>query len=101
MTSKERIERIMQHKEADRVPILDKPWRGTVMRWENEGMPCGMDWRDYFGVDKVQTISADITPQYPKTVLEETEEYEIVTSPWGVTMKNFKALDSHAGIYRL
>lgn len=37
MTSKERIERIMQHKEADRVPILDKPWRGTVMRWENEG----------------------------------------------------------------
>ena len=94
MTSKERIERIMQHKEADRVPILDKPWRGTVMRWENEGMPHGMDWRDYFGVDKVQTISADITPQYPKTVLEETEEYEIVMSPWGVTMKNFKALDS-------
>ena len=94
MTSKERIERIMQHKEADRVPILDKPWRGTVLRWEQEGMPCGMDWRDYFEVDKVQTISADITPQYPVTVLEETDEYEIVTSPWGVTMKNFKALDS-------
>ena len=48
MTSRERIERIMQHKEADRVPILDNPRRGTVMRREQEGMPRGMDWRDYF-----------------------------------------------------
>ena len=48
MTSKERFSRMFQHKEADRVPIFDSPWAGTIARWEREGMPKGMDWRDYF-----------------------------------------------------
>ena len=62
MTSKERFSRMFQHKEADRVPIFDSPWAGTIARWEREGMPKGMDWRDYFDTDKVSTISVDITP---------------------------------------
>ena len=57
MTSWERIKRMYEHKEADRVPFVDSPWAGTVNRWHREGMPAGMDWRDYFGVDKVQPIS--------------------------------------------
>ena len=77
-TSKERIERIMQHKEGGSgVPILDKPWRGTVMRW-GKTRGCRAAWTGAITLAwiKCQTISADITPQYPKTVLEETEEYE-------------------------
>ena len=94
MTSKERFSRMFQHKEADRVPIFDSPWAGTIARWEREGMPQGMDWRDYFDTDKVSTISVDITPRYEEKVLEETEDYRIVTSEWGVTMKQFKEQDS-------
>ena len=94
MTSKERFSRMFQHKEADRVPIFDSPWAGTIARWEREGMPKGMDWRDYFGTDKVSTISIDITPRYEEKVLEETDDYRIVTSEWGVTMKQFKEQDS-------
>lgn len=94
MTSKERFSRMFQHKEADRVPIFDSPWAGTIARWEREGMPKGMDWRDYFDTDKVSTISVDITPRYEEKVLEETEDYRIVTSEWGVTMKQFKEQDS-------
>lgn len=94
MTSKERFSRMFQHKEADRVPIFDSPWAGTIARWEREGMPQGMDWRDYFGTDKVSTISIDITPRYEEKVLEETDDYRIVTSEWGVTMKQFKEQDS-------
>ena len=94
MTSKERFSRMFQHKEADRVPIFDSPWAGTIARWEREGMPKGMDWRDYFDTDKVSTISVDITPRYEKKVLEETDDYRIVTSEWGVTMKQFKEQDS-------
>ncbi|WP_166542594.1 hypothetical protein [Acutalibacter sp. 1XD8-36] len=45
MTTKERFERIYQHKEADRVPVFDSPWAGTIARWEREGMPKGVDWR--------------------------------------------------------
>lgn len=94
MTSKERFSRMFQHREADRVPIFDSPWAGTIARWEREGMPKGMDWRDYFDTDKVSTISVDITPRYEEKVLEETDDYRIVTSEWGVTMKQFKEQDS-------
>lgn len=39
MTTKDRILRVINHKEADRVPIIDTPWEGTVSRWLREGMP--------------------------------------------------------------
>ena len=94
MTTKERFSRMFQHKEADRVPIFDNPWAGAIARWEREGIPTGMDWRDYFDVEKVRTIVVDISPQYPLKVLEETDRWRIVTSPWGVTMREFKELDS-------
>ena len=38
MTTHERILRMYQHREADRVPIIDHPWRGAIARWEREGM---------------------------------------------------------------
>jgi uroporphyrinogen decarboxylase len=94
MTSKERISRILDHKEADRVPIVDLPWAGTLLRWKREGMPTDADWRDYFGVDKIEYIYVDNSPRYGMEVLEETDKYVISTTPWGVTLKNFKVPDS-------
>lgn len=94
MTTHERFSRMFKHQEADRIPIIDSPWRGTIQRWEREGMPAGMDWRDYFQVDKVAHIGVDISPRYPIQVIEETADYKIATSPWGVTMKQFKTADS-------
>ena len=94
MTTHERILRMYQHREADRVPITDSPWSGTVRRWRREGMPEGMDWRDYFGVDKIESIGVDITPRYEVKTIEETDRYYIQTSSWGVTMKHFKEEDS-------
>ena len=82
-----------EHREADRVPITDSPWAGTIVRWRREGMPEGVDWRDYFGVDKIEVIGVDITPRYETRLIEETDRYQIYTSPWGVTMKQFKELD--------
>jgi uroporphyrinogen decarboxylase len=69
MTSKERIGRMFEHKEADRVPITDGPWAGTLARWKKEGMPADADWRDFFGVDKIETIGVDVSPRYEKKVL--------------------------------
>ena len=94
MTSRERYIRMYEHREADRVPITDSPWAGTIVRWRNEGMPANVDWRDYFGVDKIEGIGVDITPRYETRLIEETDRYRIFTSPWGVTMKQFKELDS-------
>ncbi|MCR4905350.1 MAG: hypothetical protein K6A33_04655 [Clostridiales bacterium] len=94
MTTRERFQRMYEHREADRIPIIDSPWAGTLRRWHREGMSEGVDWRDYFGIDKVESIGVDITPRYEVKVLEDTDRYQIATTPWGVTLKNFKELDS-------
>ena len=94
MTTKERFLRMFQHKEADRIPIIDDPWQGTFKRWYKEGLPTNVDWRDYFGIDKVASIGVDITPKYECKTIEETDDYRIYTTAWGVTQKEFKELDS-------
>ena len=94
MNSWERIKRMYEHREADRVPILDDPWAGTIRRWVREGMPAGMDWEDYFGADKIGVINVDISPRFEKKILEENDRWYIATSQWGVTMKHFKEEDS-------
>lgn len=94
MTSKERVTRMFRHQEADRVPIMDLPWNGTIRRWHREGMPEGMDWQDYFEVDKYAAIAVDISPQYPKVILSENERSYVQTSQWGATMRHFKEEDS-------
>lgn len=94
MTTYERFSRTFAHRETDRIPIVDSPWAGTILRWEKEGMPKGMDWRDYFDVDKMERIAVDTSPRYEHKILEETDRYIIETTPWGVTMKNFKVPDS-------
>ncbi len=94
MTTHERFSRMFAHQEADRVPIIDNPWEGTLQRWRREGLPEGVDWRDFFGIDKVASIGVDISPRYPNRVIEETDHHIVFTSPWGVTMKQFKHADS-------
>lgn len=94
MTTRERMLRAIQHKEADRVPISDCPWAGTIRRWIREGMPAGVDYRDYFNIDKIESIGVDMSPRYPVKIIEETEEYVIFVSDFGVTMKQLKQEDS-------
>lgn len=93
MTTFERMTRMFEHREADRVPVTDGPWASTVERWRREGMPEGVGVREYFDLDNFAGIGVDNTPRYPTQVLEETEEYTVHTSAWGATLKNWK----HAG----
>lgn len=94
MTTHERFTRMYAHKEADRVPIIDTPWAGTIHRWQREGMPQSADWRDYFDVDKTEYIAADVSPRFESRILEETDRYKIYTTEYGVTLKQFKEIDS-------
>jgi len=94
LTSRERFARIYQHKEADRVPIFDDPWGPTIARWHKEGMPKGMDYVDYFGLDHIFQIRSDNSPRYETKIIEDTEEYVIRTTPWGATLKEWKTMAS-------
>ena len=89
LTSKERIQRIFNHQEADRVPIADVPWDSTIARWHREGMPKDVEWEDYLEVDTIRHILPDNSPRYPITVIEATDEYRIYTTPWGATRKDY------------
>ncbi len=90
LTSHERFRRMYEHREADRVPIIDSPWGATVERWRREGMPEDENWVDFFDVDKTATIHVDNSPRFPWTVVEETDEYRTTTTSWGATLRNWK-----------
>ena len=94
MTTRERILRTIKHQEADRIPMIDSPWAGTIARWHREGMPGDVDWADYFGYDRIVHVGFDNSPRYEYKVLESTDRYNIVTTGWGQTQKHFKELDS-------
>ena len=90
LTSNERIKRTFEHKDADRVPILEKPWLATLERWRKEGLPEDVPLWQFFDTDFLARITVDNSPQYPKEVIEETEEYKIIKTEWGATMKDWK-----------
>ena len=94
MTSRERFTRMFEHREADRVPIIDSPWAGTIARWHREGMPEGVPFWQFFDIDHVAAIGTDTSPRYPVTVAEETDEWRIVTTRWGGRQREWKRADS-------
>ncbi len=93
MTSRERFLLALKHKEADRVPICDAPWETTVRRWHNEGLPKDKTPFDYFGYERVSQ-GADLSFQFPKTILEETPTHRIVKDAFGATTRVFKNQES-------
>jgi uroporphyrinogen decarboxylase len=95
LTTHERVTRMVEHREADRVPITDIPWGATLERWRKEGLPANVAWDRYLGLDNFQAISVDNSPRYPGRTIEETDDYVIRTSEWGATLKNWK---HHGGV---
>ncbi|MGI6375167.1 MAG: uroporphyrinogen decarboxylase family protein [Anaerolineae bacterium] len=95
MTMHERMSRIYAHREPDRAPIVESPWASTVDRWRREGLPAGVDWEDYFGVDRYASIAVDNSPRYPERTLEVADAYRIYTTRWGVTQRDWR---DHGGV---
>ncbi len=81
---------MFDHREADRVPIVDSPWRATIERWQREGMPEDVSYVDYFDLDRIGHVGADSSPRFEERTIEETDEYRIHTTKWGATLKNWK-----------
>jgi len=79
----------LQHREPDRVPIQDWPWKATVDRWRTEGLPFRISPADYFDYELV-VLEADTSPQFPVKVLFENEEYIIERDRYGAIRKNHR-----------
>lgn len=89
MTSRERIQRMFEHREADRIPLSEGPWGATLERWRREGLGDG-DYGEFFGLDRIMGVGVDNSPRFPGKTLEETDEYRVFTTGWGAKMKDWK-----------
>src|SRR5512141_1202022 len=93
LTTQQRMQRMLAHQDADRVPITDHPWKATLARWRREGLPQGVDWAEYLGLDKFVRLEMDNSPRYPEQVVEDTPEHYIKTTKFGATIKYLKSYD--------
>jgi len=89
MTSKERIDLALAHREADRIALQDAPWGTTIERWHREGLPENVGPHEYFHYE-MSGIGADTSFQLPHEVVEDTEEYRIERNANGALVKNWK-----------
>lgn len=94
MTTYERMTRVFNHQEPDRVPLVAGPWESTMLRWYSEGLPRDVSLRNYFGLDHVVMLGIDTSPRFEAKIIEEAETYRIEQDIWGVTRKNFKPISS-------
>jgi uroporphyrinogen decarboxylase len=79
-----------QHRDADRVPVIEHCWQSTIERWHREGMPKDVPFTEFFGLDTIRCIGIDNSPRFEWKLVEETDDYAIVSSNWGVTARNWK-----------
>ncbi len=89
MTTRERMKLTYAHREADRAPFYDFPWESTIENWHAQGLPEGVSWQEYFGLDRVYTITADNSPRYPLEILEQTDQYTVRRTEWGLTIRQW------------
>ena len=94
LTTHERLERIYQHKEPDRVPMIDVPWGTTIRRWQQEGMPADTNFIDHFGLDKICKFDVDNSPRFPVQILSEDDKFVTRTNEWGATIKEQRGVTS-------
>ena len=75
MTSRQRFGCVLDHKEPDRVPIIDTPWSSTLERWRQQGMPLDVGPAEFFDWDRIGGIGINNSPSYPTSTIDETDEY--------------------------
>jgi len=93
MTGKERMERVLNHQPADRLPIFEGFWDDTLKKWHDEGY-LGPDEHpiEHFDIDLNgngwPNNVADI--DFQERVVEETDEWKIVLNGNGAKLKWWK-----------
>lgn len=93
MTSRERVLRVLNHQEADRIPIQDVVWEHTLKRWRTEGFPADVGPDAYFGYE-FASLGPDISLQLPEETLEETETYRLYRDSKGAVIRTFRDHES-------
>ncbi|MDD3699569.1 MAG: uroporphyrinogen decarboxylase family protein [Atribacterota bacterium] len=89
MKSRDRINCILNHEEADSVPIHDSPWVAAIERWHEEGLPRDADINEYFGYE-MRFVLPDFSPQFKHEIIDEDDKYVIERNEFGTIVKNYR-----------
>jgi uroporphyrinogen decarboxylase len=87
--SRERVYRLLNFEEADRVALVDFPWPETVDRWRAEGLPRTVSLHKFFGFD-IYHFGVDVSPKFDPIVYREEEEYVVYRDSYGVVVKAWR-----------
>ncbi|MFO7957742.1 MAG: uroporphyrinogen decarboxylase family protein [Candidatus Brocadiia bacterium] len=95
MNDRDRFVGCLLGKEVDRPPywLRWSPWATTRRRWEREGKPPGIQYRDPFNPDAVpQEVPVELGPYPPfqREVIEEDQDYVTFIDRWGIKRRDYK-----------
>jgi len=97
MTLRERWLGQMQYERVDRIPNFEFGyWDETLTRWHTEGLPEEVDTEAkayaYFGIENWGSagINVDLCPAFEPHIIEETEDYVVLTDGEGTTYQQNK-----------
>jgi len=94
MNARERFRETMLFGKPDRLPFMEWMfyWPETVERWQEEGLPVGVDFSQYFGYDPFAwlPVNFNFVPAFERQVLEEDELTRLVRDETGVLKREFK-----------
>jgi len=94
MNARERFRKIMAYEPVDRLPVLAlEPYEFTAIdRWRTEGLPADKGPEDFLGMSRLVHVPVAFgpVPGFAPTVLSEDDEYEVVVSWMGATVRQRK-----------
>ncbi len=90
MNSKERIRMLLSGEIPDRIGRADAPWPETRARWRKEGLPADVHASDHFKMDIRMNTRVICSFLLEEKVLEETDDYQIVSDADGAHIKYWK-----------
>lgn len=91
MTKTERIIAALEHRETDRIPVMESPlWPEFERKWRNEKqLGPEVDFHEYYDLD-VKVIGASCEPRANFIhIFEETPDYVVYKDGWGMTQKKY------------
>ncbi len=98
MNSRQRFNAVMHYQRRDRSPIMDFGfWDETLVIWQEQGLPKGIDPDRYFGMDPqwiTAPVNVQLCPSFDFKVLEDRADTQIVVDNEGVTKEQGKFLGS-------
>lgn len=101
MKARERVTRVLNFQEADRVPLAESLFWGTTLKaWEKQGVPAGTDLDKLLNFE-VHRVRTELDLRLPVRVLEETEHHVTRVSSDGVVEKSTRVNPDEAGFEHL